>query len=105
MCKDLEGLDEKREEAQECSCKYRQRMTKTYSRTIKERMFTEGKLMLRTIDHVRRGMTGLCKFSPKWEESFVVREAHVNGYYHLTQMDGKDLMDPINGKWLKRYYA
>ena len=35
----------------------------------------------------------------------MIREAHASGYYHLAQMDGKDLMDPINGKWLKRYYA
>ena len=45
------------------------------------------------------------KFTPKWEGPFVVREAHVSGYYHLAQMDEKDLMDPINDKWLKRYYA
>jgi len=27
------------------------------------------------------------------------------GIIVLVQMDDKDLMDPINGKWLKRYYA
>ena len=37
--------------------------------------------------------------------SLVIREAHQSGYYRLTQMDDRDLMDPINGKWLKRYYA
>ena len=41
-CKDLEGLDEKKEEAQERSHRYRQRMTETYGRTIKEKMFIEG---------------------------------------------------------------
>ena len=30
---------------------------------------------------------------------------NTSGYYRLAQMDGKDLMDPINGKWLKCYYA
>ena len=45
------------------------------------------------------------KFTPNWEGPFVVREAHVSGYYRLAQMDEKDLMDPINSKWLKRYYA
>ena len=72
---------------------------------LKERMFTEEQLVLRTADHVRRGMAGPSKFSPKWEGPFVTREAHTSGYYHLAQMDGKDLMDLINGKWLKRYYA
>ena len=61
--------------------------------------------MLRTVDHVRRGLAGPSKFSPKWEGPFMVREAHTNRYYHLAQMDRKDLMGPINGKWLKCYYA
>ena len=35
----------------------------------------------------------------------MIRETHTSGYCRLVQMDGKDLMDPINGKWLKQYYA
>ena len=50
-------------------------------------------------------MAGPSKFSPKWEGPFIVREAHASGYYRLAQMNRKDLMDPSNGKWLKRYYA
>ena len=52
-CKDLERLDEKREEAQVHSLRYRQRMTETYGRTTKERVFVEGQLVLKTVDHVR----------------------------------------------------
>ena len=40
-------------------------MTEASDRTIKERVFTEGQLMLRTTDHVRRGLAGLSKLSPK----------------------------------------
>ena len=70
----------------------------------KERVFAEGQLVPRVADYVRRGMVGPSKFAPKWEGPFVIRETHPSGYYRLAQMDGKDLMDPINGKWLKRYY-
>ena len=80
-------------------------MTKAYGRMTKERVFMEGQLMLKVADYVMRGMTGPSKFAPKWEGPFVIREAHPSGYYHLAQIDGKDLMDPINRKWLKRYYA
>ena len=104
-CEDLEGLDEKREEAQERSHRYRQRMTKTYGRMTRERVFSEGQLILKAADHVRRGMAKPSKFSPKWEGPLVIKEAHANGFYHLAQINGKNLMDPINGKWLKRYYA
>ena len=101
----LEGHDEKREKAQERNCRYRQKMTKAYSRMTKERVFAEGELVLKVVDYVRRGMAGPSKFAPKWEGPFVIREAHQSGYYRLTQMDGRDLMDPINEKWLKHYYA
>ena len=80
-------------------------MTEAYGRMTKERVFAEGQLVLRVEDYVKRGMAGLSKFAPKWEGPLVIRETHLSGYYHLAQMDGKDLMDPINGKWLKRYYA
>lgn len=61
----MEGLDERREEAKECSPRYKQRMTEVYRETIKERVFLEGQLVLRTTDHVRRGVVGPSKFSPK----------------------------------------
>ena len=104
-CEDLEGLDEKREKAQGRSRRYRQKMTEAYGRMTKERVFAEGQLVLKVADYVRRGMAGPSKFAPKWEGPFVIREAHQSGHYRLTQMDGRDLMDLINGKWLKRYYA
>ena len=101
----MEGLDERREEAQEHSRKYRQRMNEAYGRTIKEKVFVEDQLILRTPDHVQRGLAGPSKFSPKWEGPFMIREANASGYYRLTQMNGRDLVDPINGKWLKHNYA
>ena len=50
---DLEGLDERRKEAQERSRKYRQRMTEAYAKMTKERVFVEGKLVLKVADYVR----------------------------------------------------
>jgi len=43
-------------------------------------------------------MTGPSKFSPKLEGPLVIREAHASEYYRQAQVDGKDLMDPINDK-------
>ena len=80
-------------------------MTEAYGKMIKERVFAEGQLVLKVAYYVRRGMAGPSKFALKWEGPLVIREMHQSGYYCLTQMDGRDLMDPINGKWLKRYYA
>ena len=80
-------------------------MIEAYGRMTKERVFAEGQLMLKVGDYVRRGMAGPSKFAPKWEGPLVIKQAHQSGYYHLTQMDSRDLLDPINEKWLKRYYA
>ena len=38
----MEVLEKRREEAQERDRRYRQKMTKAYGRTIKERVFAEG---------------------------------------------------------------
>ena len=94
----MEGLDEKREEALEHSHMYRQRMVEAYVKTMKKRLFAEGELVLRTVEHIWRGLAGPSKFLPKWERSFVIREVNASGYYCLAKMDGSDLMDPINGK-------
>ena len=66
-CEDLEGLDEKRKEAQKRSRRHKQKMTEAYGKMIKERMFAEGQLMLKVIDYVRQGLAGPFKFAPKWE--------------------------------------
>ena len=61
----LEELDEKREEAQEHSRRYRQKITESYVRMTKERVFAEGQLVLKVADYVRRGLAGPSKFTPK----------------------------------------
>ena len=63
-CEDLEGFDEKREEVQERSHRYRQKMTETYSRMTKEIVYVEGQLVLKATDHIKRGMARPSKFSP-----------------------------------------
>ena len=80
-------------------------MTEAYGRMTRKKVFVEGQLVLKVVDYVKRGMARPSKFSPKWEGPLVIREVHTSGYYRLAQTDGKDLMDPINGKWLKCYYA
>ena len=80
----LEGLDKRREKAQESSRRYRQRMTEAYDRMTKERVFAEGQLVLRVADYVRRGMAGPSKFAPKWEGPLVIREVYPSGYYSLA---------------------
>ena len=80
-------------------------MFKAYAQTVHPRAFTEGQLMLKAAEHVRKNMPGPSKFTPKREGPYIIRKAHDSGYYYLTKEDRTVLIDPINGKWLKQYYA
>ena len=102
---DLEGLEEEREVARRRILRYQQRMTKAYAQAVHLRAFTEGQLVLRTAEHIRRNLPGPSKFALKWEGPYIIREAHDSGYYYLSKEDGTVLKDLINGKWLKQYYA
>ena len=51
-------------------------ITRAYNKTVKQRSFKEGDLVLRTADWVRRQVPGPSKFAPQWEGPFVIKEAH-----------------------------
>ena len=44
-------------------------------------------------------------FAPNWVGPYLIREANESGYYCLATADGELLTKPVNGKWLKLYYA
>ena len=98
---DLEGVEEERELAKKRSQRYQQRMTRAYAQAVRLRTFTEGQLVLRMAEHVRRNLPGPSKFATKWEGPYIIRTTHESGYYYLTKEDGTVLTEPINGKWLK----
>jgi ribonuclease HI len=102
---DLESLDEARELALARSLRYHQKLANAYGKTVHTRILSQGQMVLKTADHVRRGLPSPSKFTPNWEGPYVIREAHDSGYYRLSKADGTILADPINGKWLKEYYS
>jgi ribonuclease HI len=102
---DLESLDEARELALARGLRYHQKLANAYGKTVRTRIFSQGQMVLKTADHVRRGLPSPSKFTPNWEGPYVIREAHDSGYYRLSKADGTILADPINGKWLKEYYS
>ncbi|KAL6223173.1 hypothetical protein ACLB2K_006563 [Fragaria x ananassa] len=101
----LEATDEQRQQAEENMKAYHEKVTQAYNKTVKERCFKEGDLVLKTADWVRKQISGPSKFAPQWEGPFVVKESHNSGYYVLTSITGGARMSPINGKWLKLYYC
>jgi len=101
---ELEALDEKRLEAQQRLECYQARLSRTFNKKVKIRSFQVGDLVLA----VRRPIVITHrvgnKFLPKWDGPHVVKEVYTNGAYKLVSEDGVGI-GPINGKFLKRYYA
>ena len=62
-------------------------------------------MVLRMVDHVRRGLPSPSKFTPNWKGPYLILKVYDSGYYKLAKADGTTLANPINGKWLKRYYS
>ncbi|KAK4551118.1 hypothetical protein RGQ29_032533 [Quercus rubra] len=104
ILQELEALDEKRLEAQQRLECYEARLSDAFNKRVKPRSFQVGDLVLA----VRRPIitthhTGN-NFTLKWDGPYVVQEVYTNGAYKLIDNDGVRI-DPINGKFLKRFYA
>jgi hypothetical protein len=55
-------------------------------------------MVLRIVNHVRKGLPSPSKFVPNWEGPYLICEANDSGYYKLSKADGTILADPINRK-------
>jgi hypothetical protein len=45
------------------------------------------------------------KFEPKWEGPYVVKDVYPSGAYRIISPDSEYCPPPVNGKFLKCYYA
>jgi hypothetical protein len=45
------------------------------------------------------------KFKPMWFRSFIIKIFFEKGSYDLVDCEGNALLKPINGIYLKKYYA
>ena len=94
----------KRIEAQQRLECYQARISRTFNKKVHPRSFQVVDLVLaiqrpNIVTHRTKN-----KFVSKWDGPYVVQEAYTNGAYKLVAKN--DLrIGPINGKFLKRYYA
>ena len=45
------------------------------------------------------------KLEPKWEGPFFIEQIYDGGAYQFIDQHGEHPMPPINGRFLKKYYA
>ena len=47
---------------------------------------------------------GRGKWSPTWEGPYIVSEVLPNGAYRLINEEGEEMTNPVNARYLKKYY-
>ncbi|PIN04004.1 hypothetical protein CDL12_23464 [Handroanthus impetiginosus] len=83
---------------------YQARLYRVFNKKVSSRSFQIGDLVLAVRRPIIITYRTENKFTSMWDGLYVVKEAYINGSYKLIAKDGLRI-GPINGKFLKRYYA
>ena len=78
-------------------------MIKTFNKKVNPRVYQVGDLVIKRIILPQRDLRG--KWTPTYEEPFVVKRVFSGGAMMLTTMDDEDFPRPINVDIVKRQYA
>ncbi|KAJ1410174.1 Reverse transcriptase-like [Sesbania bispinosa] len=97
----IEGL---RDRASEEMLQHHRRLTLTYEKMVRPRMFQEGELVLKATDAVMRKQH-VSKWAPNWEGPYIVQEAKESGYCTLIDPEDQRVIGPINFKYVRKYYV
>ena len=74
-----------------------------YDKHVKPRIFSKGDLVL--LYDQDQDLLGAGKFEAMLRGPYIVRWALEKGAYELVDYDGIPLSEPMNGLYLKKYYA
>ena len=74
-----------------------------YDKSIHLRKFIEGDLVL-LWDQDKEPL-GVGNFNPMWHGPYIVKRVLEKGAYELVYYEGTTLVEPINGLYIKKYYA
>ncbi|KAL3735644.1 hypothetical protein ACJRO7_024726 [Eucalyptus globulus] len=80
------------------------KVAKAYNKHIKEKRFDVGNIVWKTILLTSMDDEKFGKWLPTWEGPYLVSKIFSENVYQLIEMEGKELLRTINGKFLKRYY-
>ncbi|XP_052477775.1 uncharacterized protein LOC128033757 [Gossypium raimondii] len=81
----------------------RKRMMRAYNKKVRPREFSGGDLVLKKILPMQKDFRG--KWMPNWEGPYVVKKAFTGGALILSEIDGKDLPNPVNSDSVKKYFT
>ncbi|XP_024155838.1 uncharacterized protein LOC112163812 [Rosa chinensis] len=82
----------------------KQRIARPYDKRMRGRSYKEGDLVWKAVLPFGEKLTSRGKWTPRWDGPFVVHCIMVRGAFHLKDLDGGIHRNPINGRFLKKYY-
>ncbi|KAJ1388291.1 Ribonuclease H-like superfamily [Sesbania bispinosa] len=94
-----ELVDGVRDKAEEEAMRHHRRLTLTYEKMVRPRMFREGELVLKATDAVMR-KHHVTKWAPNLEGPYIVQDAQNNGYCTLIDPEDQRIIGPINFKYV-----
>ncbi|CAL8154714.1 unnamed protein product [Prunus armeniaca] len=104
MLLELEGLDASRIDTLNKLQTGKQAVSKAYNKRVKNKSFEEGEIVWKAVLPLGTHVAGYGKWSPTWEDPFIINQILGMGAYRLQDRDGEIHAAPINGKWLKKFY-
>ena len=83
---------------------YRLKIKSRFDRSIKENTFSVGDMVLRwDARKEKKGKHG--KFDNLWFGPFLVSTILENNTFVLQSLEGEELSNPVNGRFLKHFYS
>ena len=99
----LDSLDEYRQSSLQHNEASKKRSKATFDRHVNLLSFNEGDLILAY--DIAHDTLGHGKFESLWNGPYIVRHCLTKGTYLLASPKGYPLKEPINGLYLKKFYA
>ncbi|XP_062003261.1 uncharacterized protein LOC133720801 [Rosa rugosa] len=104
MWQEHEDLSTKHLEALDSLIMEKQRVALAYDKRTRGRSFSEGELVWKAILPLGEKLHGRGKWTPRWEGPYVIYKILQKGAFHLKDLDGDIHHNPINDRYLKKYF-
>ena len=103
LCLNLELLDERREQVQQCTEEYQRKTARYYNKRVKPISYVPGDLVLKKLLPARKNPAH-GKLGPNWEGPYIISRVVRPGNYELQTEEGKILQHTWNAEHHKRFY-
>ena len=94
-------IDEKRARAQYHAQGYQKRIARAFNKKVKPRNLKEWDLVLKVLRDETFDPRG--KMKPRWSRPFIIKKIMVRGATRITDLDGEEMLRPINMDRLWKY--